>query len=137
MFLKILAIILFTAAIIPAQNRNDINNRYMLAQNYLQAGQYQKAEPLFREAAGIARTAQAEESPQRLRVQINLGYALLMQERYGEAESLLLESGNAAMRILGPNHPVSQYGVSLLVHLYESWGKPDQAREWSMKLKLQ
>ena len=47
--LKTLLITAFASLLVLAQQPNDFNNKYTLAQSYLQGGQYEKAEQIFEE----------------------------------------------------------------------------------------
>lgn len=47
--LKTLLIALFTSFLALAQQTNDFNNKYVLAQAYMQGGQYEKSEKIFEE----------------------------------------------------------------------------------------
>jgi tetratricopeptide (TPR) repeat protein len=47
--LKTLLITAFASLLVLAQQPNDFNNKYVLAQSYLQGGQYDKAEQIFEE----------------------------------------------------------------------------------------
>ena len=61
---------------------------------------------------------------------------LLCKERgdYEKAEPLLLEAYNGSQARLGPDHPHTIGSLRTLVHLYESWNKPDEAAQWRAKL---
>ncbi len=47
--LKATLILFFASLLVLAQQQNDFNNKYMLAQSFLQGGQYDKAKQLFEE----------------------------------------------------------------------------------------
>ncbi len=120
MFSKILAIILLAAAIIPAQNRNDLNNRYMLAQNYLQAGQYQKAEPLFRDLYNL--------QPSNYQFFQSLNQIYVQLKKY-DASIALIEN-----KMNGSAPDVNLYG--LLGNTYYLKGDENKAFEiWDSALK--
>jgi serine/threonine protein kinase/tetratricopeptide (TPR) repeat protein len=69
-----------------------------------------------------------------------LGASLLGQDRYAEAEPLLLEgyrgmSEHAAS--IPPQHKVRlAEAAERLVRLYVAWGKPDRADQWRKQLKV-
>ena len=56
-----------------------------------------------------------------------LGECLMAQNRYEEAETLLLESHTAMNKAMGANDPRVQRAKARLVKLYEAWGKPEEA----------
>lgn len=56
-----------------------------------------------------------------------LGECLEAQNRYEEAETLLLESHAAMNKAMGANDPRVQSARLRLFKLYEAWGKPEQA----------
>jgi serine/threonine protein kinase/Tfp pilus assembly protein PilF len=58
-----------------------------------------------------------------------LGDNLVRQRRYAEAEPLLLE----CIQIREPK--VRDHALVQLVHLYEAWGKPDEAAKWRKELE--
>lgn len=97
-------------------------------------GEPRRAEPLLREAIeGLQRRMPAGE----WRIgaaKVSLGSALRRQERYEEAEGLLLEGHDRVARVLGPAHRQTQKGAEELVALYESWGRSEQADAWRAKL---
>jgi serine/threonine-protein kinase len=56
-----------------------------------------------------------------------LGECLAAQNRYEEAETLLLESHAALSKTMGGHDPRVQRARTRLAKLYEAWGKPEQA----------
>ena len=62
-----------------------------------------------------------------------LGYCLLAQKRFDEAEPLLLESYRKMQAARGDRHIGTRTALDRIVVLYESWGKPEQARRWRAK----
>ncbi len=67
-----------------------------------------------------------------------LGGSLLGQEKYAEAEPLIL-AGYEGMRardekIPPPAQPRLTDAADRVVKLYEAWGKPEKAAEWRAKL---
>jgi serine/threonine protein kinase/thioredoxin-like negative regulator of GroEL len=65
------------------------HGRITVARGYLKAGEFDRADVLLREGLDWQRTNASPESPTTLRLQAMLGYSLLHQRRYIEAEPLL------------------------------------------------
>jgi serine/threonine protein kinase/tetratricopeptide (TPR) repeat protein len=67
-----------------------------------------------------------------------LGYALVGQKRFQDAEPLLLAAHAELTRCERPTRPNEISPLvrvtRALVALYEGWGKPDQARQWRGRL---
>ncbi|MBI4601385.1 MAG: serine/threonine protein kinase [Planctomycetes bacterium] len=64
-----------------------------------------------------------------------LGANLAGQERYAESEPLLLESLEAIERTHGPAHPRTGTALRRVVSLYDAWGKEEDARPYSERLR--
>ena len=58
-----------------------------------------------------------------------------MKSGYAAAELLPLEAFNGREAKLGPEHPRTVESLDQLVHLYESWNKPDEVEKWRAKLR--
>lgn len=70
-----------------------------------------------------------------------LGEVLLSQQKYAEAEHLLL-SGYEGLKVRQAVVPTqSAFMITLaldrLIHLYDAWGKPDEAAKWRAKLPVE
>ena len=63
------------------------------------------------------------------------GETLIALERYDEAEEVLLEAYDILEAARGVDHPWTQAAVERSIDLYDAWDKPEQADEWSQKLK--
>jgi eukaryotic-like serine/threonine-protein kinase len=108
-----------------------------LAENLLEQKKYADSAVTIRECFAIV----GEREPERwttFRVQSLLGAALLGEGKYVEAESMLLQ-GYEGLKLHErkiPNDARFQLYHSLewICHLYEAWGKPEQAGEWKKKL---
>jgi eukaryotic-like serine/threonine-protein kinase len=59
-----------------------------------------------------------------------LGECLMIQERYGEAEPLLLGSYESLKNSQGTNNPRTRLALQRLVELYGKWRKPDLAARY-------
>jgi serine/threonine protein kinase len=63
-----------------------------------------------------------------------LGECLAMQQRYNEAEPLLIASYESLRNSQGSANPRTRIALRRIVALYENWGKSDAAREYRNKL---
>ena len=98
-------------------------------------GELEEAETLLRAALESFRTTCGDEDPRTGMSRTHLGDCLTRMGRYDEAERELIQ----AIRILDTDKIRSRTRktMKLLVALYESWGKPDQASTWRAKLAKQ
>ena len=69
-----------------------------------------------------------------------LGESLLGQGRYAEAEPSVV-AGYVGMkaregRIAMPDRSRFREAVERVVHLYEGWGRPEEAAAWKVKLGM-
>ncbi|MEJ7636978.1 MAG: tetratricopeptide repeat protein [Singulisphaera sp.] len=108
-----------------------------LAMTHLKKGEPGRAEPLLREALKVY-DRQMPDDWRRFEIRGQLGEALAAQEKYDEAEPLVLGGHEGLM--------ARRQGVSVdarprlpeagrrVVKLYESWGKPEQAFRWMCRL---
>jgi hypothetical protein len=65
---------------------------------------------------------------------VHLGWVYTEQQRYNEAETLLLDAFGLSQRVLGPLDRSTIGSIGKIVELYEAWGKPEKAEEWRAKL---
>jgi eukaryotic-like serine/threonine-protein kinase len=99
---------------------------------------YAEAESMLRECLAILKKKPTESLTMFL-AKSSLGGALLSQQRYPEAEPLLVEgyegvkARQAAMSPLYARYRVSESGQRV-VQLYEAWGNAEKAAEWRRKL---
>ena len=63
-----------------------------------------------------------------------LGACLSMQGRFEEAEPLLIRSFNKLRTDRGEADVMTQNTILRIIHLYETWERPDAAAEWREKL---
>jgi tetratricopeptide (TPR) repeat protein len=107
-----------------------------LGQNRLMQREYAAAEPLLRECLAI-RTTKLPDVWLTFHARSQLGGSLLGQEKYAEAEPLVL-TGYEGMRAreagLDQNWLIE--AGARIVALYDSWGKPRAAAAWRAKLQL-
>jgi serine/threonine protein kinase/tetratricopeptide (TPR) repeat protein len=99
----------------------------------LHAQQPMEAEPLLRECLALHQKNQADRWTT-FQAQSLLGGSLLVQQKYVEAEPLLLQGyeGLQQRKATIPAYDKVRLTEALerLVQLYEAWGKPDEAAKW-------
>jgi tetratricopeptide (TPR) repeat protein len=110
-----------------------------LGQVLLELARWSEAEPLLREAVAIRARATPEDWRQYAALSL-LGGALLGQGRYAEAESPVVVGyeGMKAResRIPVPDRSYLRAAAERVVHLYEGWGRPEQADAWKARLGM-
>ncbi|MEM7200117.1 MAG: serine/threonine-protein kinase [Planctomycetota bacterium] len=94
------------------------------------AGNRERAGSLLQSAFKVASATLPEWHPDHLLVRGRYAHWLLEQGRHADAEPLLRGSYETQVGLAGEDHPIAQQVRGLLAQLYESWGKPDLAREW-------
>jgi len=104
-----------------------------LGGNLLRQKKWNDAEYVLRAALAVA-TEKAPGSWMTFNITSMLGGAMLGQERYGEAEPLLLK-GHDGLKNLGDKVPPQvkasgKEAAERLVKLYETVGKKDEAAKW-------
>jgi eukaryotic-like serine/threonine-protein kinase len=112
-----------------------------LGSNLLRQHRQTEAEPILRECLAIRRDKQPA-AFETFHTQALLGAALLGQQKYANAEPLLVEGyqGMTESKDLGHRHhdPKTREGLTdaleRLVQLYDAWGKPDEAAKWRKEL---
>jgi tetratricopeptide (TPR) repeat protein len=99
---------------------------------------WSEAEPLLRESLAIRQ--EAIPNWRRYHTMSLLGGALLGQGRYREAEPLIVPGyegmKDLEARIRFRERPSLREAAERVVHLYEAWGKPEQAAAWKAKLGM-
>jgi non-specific serine/threonine protein kinase/serine/threonine-protein kinase len=103
---------------------------------YLAQGKFTESEPLARDAIQTLRKNQPDDW-EGFRAETLLGASLAGEKKYAEAEPLLLE-GYRGMdarkeKIAAPDRSHLDLARAWIVQLYQSWGKPEKAAEWSKK----
>jgi tetratricopeptide (TPR) repeat protein len=113
-----------------------------LGTQLLERKKYVAAEQLLRECLAILQTNEPE-AWATFRSQSLLGTALLGQQKFADAEPMLVQGYQGMVRAVpatGPQHVRQQIesrtveGLEQLVHLYDAWGRPDRAAEWRKRL---
>jgi eukaryotic-like serine/threonine-protein kinase len=123
--------------VLGAQNPSTIDTWVMVSLISFELRKYADAERAIREALASYEKAGTDDwRPHRARAL--LGATLAGQEKYADAEPLLL-SGYAGMESRQATIPFElRYALersgNWIVQLYRNWGKPDQAAEWVEKL---
>ena len=121
-----------------AKHPNTLDVMASLGEVEIQQEKYPLAEPLVREALGNWEAA-SPASWRRYYGQALVGASLSGQERYAEAEPLLL-SGYQGLRErqsaipAGSRRVVNEAGQRV-AQLYRDWGQPEKAREWEETLR--
>jgi len=106
-----------------------------LAAALVRKGDYKSAEELFHKAIAIQRKTFAEKSWEIATTKLLLGTCHTKAKRFKEAEPLILEAFPIIEKNFGALHPRTQAAVKSLIGLYEAWGKPEKAAEYSSLLK--
>ena len=107
-------------------------------ENLLQTRRHAQAEPILRECLAIFQKKEPE-AWTTFHARSLLGGALLGQEKYADAEPVLvqgyegLEAREGRIPRLYARHHVAEAGRRI-VRLYEAWGRPEKAAEWRAKL---
>ena len=112
----------------------------VLAKNLLDQKKYAETEAFARACL----TIRAKNSPDEwttFDAQSVVGAAMLGQQKYAEAEPLLVAGydGMAQRHAkIPPNAKVRlTEALDRLVHLYDAWGKPEEAAKWRAKLSVE
>ena len=115
-------------ALRPPQDPAVLNAQRLLAIDLCATEALAEGDSLIRAAIAQSPLDSAQVLPYRLRGA--WGFCLTRQRRFAEAEAplLLAESGLRALLPGAARHRATV--VTWLVHLYEQWGKPEQAAEW-------
>ncbi|NIQ81622.1 MAG: hypothetical protein GTN93_26720, partial [Anaerolineae bacterium] len=81
----------------------------------------------------LARKA-VEKEPENANFLRTLGEALYHTEDREHAEAILLRAFDLSIAASDPHDPMTANVAQLLIQLYESWNKPDEAEKWREKL---
>jgi serine/threonine protein kinase len=109
-----------------------------LAGAYLSSRRWAEAEVLLR-ACWDLREKRAHDNWWRFHTMSQLGWALAGQEKYAEAEPLLIQGYEGLKdregKIPAPSRRNLDAAASRIVPFYDSWGKADQAAKWRARLE--
>ena len=97
-------------------------------------GQREEGEAILREAVKLRTESLPKEHYWVALANGALGECLTIQERYGEAEPLLVGSYESLKNSQGANNPRTRLMLQRLIELYEKWPKPDLAARYRAML---
>src|SRR5262249_22166793 len=121
----------------PADDRDWAAPLAVFGQTLLEAGQPTAAEPLLRESLAIRET-KAPDAWMTFKVKSQLGDILLGQQKYAEAEPLLLHGYEGLKQrtttLVGTNRRYLTEAGERVVRFYEATNQPEKAKEWREKL---
>ncbi|MHC4065944.1 MAG: protein kinase domain-containing protein, partial [Planctomycetota bacterium] len=117
-----------------AASNSDDNALTAIVSKLGQAGRHADAETVLRAYRQVQEVALPQRSWRIAYTRSLLGAALAGQNRFEEAESLLLDAHDQLQD--HPDAPVDRVNETIerIAKLYESWGKPDAAAEWQATL---
>jgi|GEM_PF-6345582 len=101
-----------------------------LGQILVKRDRHAEAERLLSEAAGIFREDHAHLDDLLADAEQWLGVCLAARGQFPEAEALLLTSYKTLAACPGVPAPQKAEALDHIVKLYDTWKKPDQARDW-------
>jgi hypothetical protein len=108
----------------------------MLGVSLLYQKKWDDAEPVWRECLAILQLKQPK-AWSTFTVMTQLGWALVGQEKYAEAEPLMLQ-GYEGVKLHAPpelRRGALNSAVKGLIRIYEALGKKDEAAKWRMELE--
>ena len=120
------------------QHADTISALTYLGGVFLQQHKYAEAERVVREALANYENAMPD-AWQRFNSQSMLGASLAGQQKYTEAEPLLLSGYEGLMQRVSTIPVTSRFNLenagAWIVQLYQGWEKPGKAAEWAQKLQ--
>jgi tetratricopeptide (TPR) repeat protein len=124
--------------VLGPRHLNTLEAMTTLAAVYLDESKHKQAEGLLREALTSYEKA-APQAMSRYHSQSLLGASLVGQEKYAEAESLVISGYEGMLQLAVANRcecrSTLKPAVAWIVQLYTDWGKPDRAAMWTQKLR--
>ena len=93
------------------------------------------AEPLFRESLALRKQFMPPDHWLIAASESVLGECVMKQNRFAEAEPLLLRGHERLSALLGEKHDRTQEAVQRLIALYIAWNKPNQASRYRVHLR--
>ncbi len=124
-FLKSLA--MQDAVDLPPDHLNRTFPTSGIAKIYRRQGRLDEAETLYRDMLAIRMNVLEEDHRLVSELKTNLASTLMEQQRYDEAEVLLLDAKERLVRDRGPEDMRSQDAIGLLIRLYEATGREAEA----------
>jgi serine/threonine-protein kinase len=101
-----------------------------LADVYFYRKQFREAEPLYRQALDISLKALPSDHVLLQRAKSMYGRCLARLNRFQESEELLLAAYRTLKATHGDQYELTRMTVSRLIELYDTWGKPEQAKPY-------
>jgi serine/threonine protein kinase/tetratricopeptide (TPR) repeat protein len=98
-------------------------------------GNAKDAEPMIREGIEVLKSKFHKNHWEIAYAESSLGYCLTALRKFEEAEPLLVENYKIIKSNRGEKHKLTLEVIERIVKLYQSWGKPDKAKEYEAKLK--
>jgi serine/threonine protein kinase len=131
--------------VLPPRHRDIGQTLTALGWALTREGKANDGEPLLREGLDICRTgyplghwvtadAETQLDWGAATAESRLGGCLTAQGRFPEAEKLLRPAYKTLQGAPGAPPPRRIEALERIVHVYETWGKPDKAAEWRQKL---
>jgi len=106
---------------------------------YLSSKKIAEAEQLYSKTLDTQRRVLGNDHPDTLATMANLGLTYFSQRKFAQAEPLMVANYEGLSRRAGTAPGESRAALDqvggLIVQLYQSWGRPDKAAEWSQRLK--
>ncbi len=105
-----------------------------LAQALADSGDTAGATHDFQDAIAIIRASKPIDRATLENANVKYANVLILTKQFPQAEAALSEAYPVLLQLYGPSNRRTHRSVESLVHLYEAWGKPDQAAEWKKRL---
>lgn len=119
--------------VLGPEHRTTMESEIGLVLTWQNQGKFAASEPMIRQVLEIQRRKRADDW-QRFQAEGLLGVSLMGQEKYAEAEPLLLAGfrGMAARkdRMSVPDQRLLDTARQSIVQLYRAWGKPLEVARW-------
>jgi len=96
----------------------------------VQVGEFVNAERFLRRCVEASRRVAPVNDCQVASAQSALARCLAVQNRFEEAEPLVVESYLVLLAARGPNDPSTHEAIQYIIDLYDAWGKPELAAEY-------
>jgi tetratricopeptide (TPR) repeat protein len=124
--------------VLGEEHPDTLRNTNFLASVYLGQREYPQTERLLRPALSVYEKTAAD-SWLRFNTESQLGASLAGQRKYEEAEPLLVAGYGGlfqrATSIPAGRRSELENSGTRLIQLYQDWGKPEKAAEWSKKIQ--
>jgi hypothetical protein len=112
----------------PPTDPNLISTQQWLAVDLCTTGAHADGEALLQSVIELSPLDSTKTLPWRLRG--SLGYCLARQQKYAEAETLMLQAEQGIRAVPGVAPGFVTVAVNRLVVLYTAWGKAEKVEEW-------